>query len=174
MFTFEEPDMGATSTADLTGTWRIDPLTVDTGPMREDSAAFSMTLRSNGTFSATNIPAHMFFDWSALTEASGKWDLLPARGIPRLKLTFTNPPNFVWEHPLIWLRADPSATRKLAVQVGSRLCITKKPASGQSTTNQEMHPERPTGSGEPQHSADGSQPFNCVPIPASVAAGSHR
>jgi hypothetical protein len=58
---------------DLAGTWRVDPKTVRMGVLPTSFLACALTLKADGTFTVTNVPAGFFGSFSAMPEARGTW-----------------------------------------------------------------------------------------------------
>ena len=63
---------------EVVGTYRIDPSTLHGQTVPTNFFSFAITLSSDGSFSATNVPADFFFSYTPTTataEARGTWKL---------------------------------------------------------------------------------------------------
>lgn len=61
--------------AEVAGTYRIDPSLVRVGKMPTSFLPFTLVLKTNGSFTATNIPAGLFGSKPAVANAEGTWKL---------------------------------------------------------------------------------------------------
>ena len=87
--------------SELVGTWRIDTNLLHHQVIPTNFLSFALTLKSDGSFLATNVPADLFFDYTptpAFAEAQGSWKLKPdsSDGTDKLFLDFAKPNPGYW------------------------------------------------------------------------------
>ena len=146
--------------------------------------AFALTLKENGSFIATNVPAGFFFD-DAVSEGRGAWrlgtlmtgvPLHPLTNEPYLFMRFTQPSLSRWQTDLYWFLKSPSSPRQrfLHLDVGKhrQVCLTNEYAFQLPGAPGDA-PER-RHKGEPDAAANRSQPLGLETNRASAAAGFAR
>lgn len=76
---------------DVTGTWTVTAESRQTFlPVSERSAAATITLESNGTFHASQLPGELLYEPPArqLVTGSGTWKLISSKGTQEIMLNF--------------------------------------------------------------------------------------
>jgi hypothetical protein len=62
--------------AEVAGVYKIDPSLVRVGQMPTNFLPFAIVLKADGTFMATNVPAHLIFESkTAVAHTEGTWKL---------------------------------------------------------------------------------------------------
>ena len=93
---------------DVVGSWRVNPKTVQMGHLPTNFLAFSLTLKDDGRFIATNVPSGFFFHGPATSEARGSWKLTyePRDREYYFSLDFSTPEPLKgsWGTVLMWRR----------------------------------------------------------------------
>jgi len=91
----------STTEADLVGIWRVDTNLLYGQTLPTNFLSFALTLKADGSFLATNVPADFFFSYGsepASPEARGTWRFKPheSDGTDKLFLDFLKPSEGLW------------------------------------------------------------------------------